>query len=180
MTKGQRLGFYFPTWNKVCRVHGWKSRLRGQELLATRRDSWGSPEVDALYRKVWFIALGLADREDRDVTITDLRHACSQMVNPSLVHSADLNNTETNRVVALFDLLADPDDLNAMTKWLYPENAAKAGLIVSIKRKAPLAYYTAIAKDKFGEGAIDDLDEKQLRQLLATVTARMAKKRKVA
>lgn len=78
-------------------------------------------------------------------------------------------------VVALFELLVDPDELNAITRWLHPENAQKVGLIISIRKRAPLAYYSAIKLDKYGTKILDDLTERELNQLLYTVKNRREK-----
>lgn len=172
MTTAQQRRFYFPAWNKAAKVHGWKPSLKGADLHATRKVTWGGPEVDKIYGKLWFIALGLADLEDRDVCADDLRHACNLAATGRKRHSEDLNNRETNRVVALLELLADPDNLSAMNAWLHPDLAAREGVLAQIRKLAPLAYIISVSRGKFSRDDWENLPDQELSQLLFTIKAR--------
>ncbi len=176
MTPAQQRRFYFPAWNAAARVHGWKPSLKGMDLHATRKATWGCPEVDKLYGKVWFVALGLADLEDRDVCTDDLRHACNLAATGRKRHSKDLNNKETNRVVALLELLADPDNLSAMNAWLHPDLAAREGVLAQIRKLAPIGYIISVSRGKFGRDDWENLDDRELGQLLFTLKARARSK----
>ncbi len=173
MTTAQRRRLYFPAWNAAAKVHGWKPSLKGMALLATRQAAWGGPEVDKLYGKLWFIALGLADLEDREFCADHLRHACNLAATGGKKrHSEDLNNKETNRVVALLELLANPINLHAMNAWLHPDAAAREGVLIQIRKLAPLAYIISISRGKFSRDDWESLPDAELSQLLYTLKAR--------
>lgn len=177
MTTAQQRRFYFPAWNAAAKVHGWKPSLKGMALLATRKAAWGGPEVDKLYGKLWFIALGLADLEDREFCADHLRHACNLAATGGKKrHSEDLNNKETNRVVALLELLADPENLHAMNAWLHPDAAAREGVLIQIRKLAPLAYIISISRGKFSRDDWENLTDVELSQLLYTIKARARSK----
>jgi hypothetical protein len=172
VTTAQQRSFYFPAWNRAAAVHGWKASLKGADLRATRKATWGGPEVDKVYGKLWFIALGLADLEERDVCAADLRHACNLAATGKKRHSEDLNNKETNRVVALLELLVDPENLAAMNAWLHPDAAAREGVRVQIRKLAPLAYIISVSRGKFSRDDWENLPDHELSQLLFTLKAR--------
>ena len=172
MTTAQQRKFYHPRFRRAAAAHGWRESLRGADLAATRKFSWGAPTVNALYAKVWFIGLGLAELEEREFVLADLRHACNLVATSRKRHSKELNNREVNRVVALFDLLADPDDLAAMNAWLHPDLAARAGVLAQLHQLAPWAYVAEVARGKFHTPEWETLGDRELQQLLFTIKDR--------
>jgi hypothetical protein len=173
MTAAQQRSFYFPAWRKAAKVQGWSDKLTGIDLVATRRANWGGPEVDKLYGKLWFVALGLADLDEAEFSTDHLRHACNHLATAGKKrHSADLNNAETNRVVALLHLFTDPDDLDAMHAWLNPEIAAREGMLVQLRSLAPVAYIEAVSRGKFDRADWQHLGTRELSQLLFTIKTR--------
>ena len=179
MTTAQQRSFYFPAWNRAAAVHGWKASLKGADLRATRKATWGSAEVDKIYGKLWFIALGLADLEEREFCVTDLRHACNLTATGGKKRASEaLNNSETNRVVALLELLADPENLAAMNAWLHPGAAAREGVLAQIRKLAPAAYTEAVSMNKFGRRDWENLSDVELGQLLFTLKGRARAKAK--
>ena len=85
--------------------------------------------------KVLTTAEVLAHGHHRSVTADDLRRGCN-VVATGKISSGDLDNKQTNRVVALFKLLTDPDDLDAVMNWLHPENARSAGSFRGVSAQA--------------------------------------------
>ena len=61
------------------------------------------------------------------------------------IKSGELDNKQTNRVVALFKLLTDPDDLDAVMNWLHPENAERGSFVAFLKKRAHEGTLIAIA-----------------------------------
>lgn len=175
MTSRQTKAYYFPAWNKAARALGWKPSLRGMDLAATRKLSWGLAEVNALYCRVWMTALGIAERDETDLCPDHLRRACNLIATENTGRkesSAKLTSADANRVVALFDLLANAEDVEAMARWEFPERAEKDGLVARIRTLAPYAYIAQVARDKFGFGDWETFNVPALKQLLFTITAR--------
>jgi arylamine N-acetyltransferase len=118
------------------------------------------------HARVWTFAEQLALREHRAVTADDLRHACylAAFGRVASMRAADpMTNGEFNRLLALWAVLIDPDNLAAQVDWMHPEEAARRGLVASILRSAPgEAYVIAISKRKFGTAAWRDLGDRQL------------------
>ena len=166
MTDAQKYKFYFPAWNRCARNNFW-TMTKGR-LNAEPQENPLIPELAA----VWTYALQIARDEHRGVVPDDLRHACHIVAIGRDKSSEKLTNREVNRVVELFDMLADPDDVTARMRWENPELAEKQGLIKSIKEKAPEDYIRKISEDKFGTMSWEDLDVHKLRQLVITVTNR--------
>jgi hypothetical protein len=170
MTFSQRIHFFMPAWRDACKVHGWRESLTGMALVATRKSDWGVAETADLYQSVWSVGIGLAQAREEELTEEILRHAATLIATNDKARgfrrpqtsSKGLNNAETNHAVALFRLLADPDDMSAMTAWLHPEQAQKRGLIDQITRLAPLAKVLAMARSIHKVGDLEELTEAQL------------------
>jgi hypothetical protein len=201
VTTNQQRKFYFPLWNDVCRANDW--RMERGRLVGVREERFGHAEADRLYQAVWDIAEILAAREHRAVKPDDLRHACHivalngresvptspdsksairacparapQSAIPKLISSHTLTTTQLNRVARLFEILKDPDDLDAMIAWTDPSVDQRKGYVRWIKSMAPEAYICEVARI-FGEHFTypywEDLPIDQLRSL-----ARLLKKR---
>ncbi len=166
MTDSQKFKFYFPSWNRCAKANSWK--MSKGRLVAEPQSNSLLPELS----QVWTYARQIADREHRGIEPNDLRHGCHIVALRHDKSSEQLTNKEVNRVVALFDLLADPDDLAARIKWENPENSDKASLIAAIKARAPYAYVAAIAQDQCGTKDWESLQTWQLQNLLRTVNKR--------
>jgi hypothetical protein len=175
---------HWRDWNRVAVANGWV--MRKGRLVALGEESESGP-ADAgphskseQHAKVWVFAEQLAARGHRAVTADDLRHACYLAAfgrAASMKSSDPMNNGEFNRLLALFEILIEPDNLRAQVNWMHPEEAARRGLVASILRNAPgEAYVIAIAKRKFGTAAWRDLGDRQLRQLTITLKERTRKK----
>jgi len=145
MTEAQRTRFYFPAWGKACHANDWHM-VKGR-LLAKRAKQHGVPDVDALYQSIWNAAEALALQAHRAVTAEDLRHACHVVAVGRDKSANDLTNGEVDKVVNLFRLLAEPDDLDAILAIQHPENSERTRLVHSLKKRAPEAKLLAIARN---------------------------------
>lgn len=167
MTDSQQSGFYFPVWAKCARALSWHSRPP-----AARQPSHGHGLANALYQQVWDVAQEIALRDFRAVKGDDLRHACNLVASADLktksdeqlakegraipgarggrVSSRGFTTAETNHVVRLFRLLADPDNLKWHLEWNFPEDANRASILASLLEHADEAYAAWIARSRFG------------------------------
>lgn len=185
MTDAQKFGFYLPVWNrlKAARfkfsgfrlaevIDGLETEIRGSD----QRAGWPEP-AGPLGLQVITFARQLSNSESRKVTAEDLRHACTIVATAGSSSgpkesSKRLNNTEVNRVVTLFRLLIDPDDLRAVTDWLHPEDAQKKGLIDFIRKLAPEGLLRTIYSNAYGTMHWEDGNRQQLVWLLKQVKGR--------
>jgi hypothetical protein len=169
MTLAQQRRFYFPHWNACAAANDW-IMVRGRLLadLAQQRGAegalrWPEPALE-LYVKVIVTAEHLALQDHCAVTDDHLRHACN-LVATGIESSVNLDNKQTNRVVVLFRLLKDPDDLDAVMDWLNPANADRRSFVAFLKKKAPEGIIIAICKNAFGTIFWEDLEIAKLRWL---------------
>lgn len=145
MTEKQRTRFYFPAWGRCCHANDW--RMANGRLVGQRADVHGVADVNALYQQVWDTAERLAVQAHCAVTADLLRHACHTVAVGRDKSANDLTNAEVDRVVALFRLLTDPDDLDAVIALHHPENAERERLVFSLKQRAPHSRLLAIARN---------------------------------
>jgi hypothetical protein len=176
MTTAQQRNFYFPKWNACAAKNGWvmvHGRL-ATDLAAQKitYDSWRGPAHD-LYFKIVEIAEHLALAGHRAVIATDLRHACNYVVSCRL-SSEGLDNKQTNKVIALFLLLADPENTGLIMNWLNPENAEHDSFVAYLRKQAHEGVLIAIASNAFGTKNWQDLDIGKLRWICKKVHIRPA------
>lgn len=136
------------------------------------------------HRLVWRDAEQLAAAEHRAVTAGDLRHACYRVATtaapgrsskrPIADSIKDLNNADFSRVLVLWRILIDPEDLAATIDWDHPERGQAEGMVKSIERLAPDATIRAIAGNAFGTRLWEDLEVNKLRWLLRTLREKQA------
>lgn len=165
MTEAQQRRFYFPVWNTCAVANGWfmvKGRLRA-DLDAQReeRATWSDPARE-VYLKVVTAAEQLALADHTAVTADHLRRGCN-LVAAGKVSSGDLDNKQTNRVVALFRLLADPDDLEAVMTWLNPDRAEHGSFVAFLKKRAHDGVLISIARNAFDTNDWESLPIEKLR-----------------
>jgi hypothetical protein len=102
-----------------------------------------------------------------------LRHAMHiQALGCNMSHK-DMDNREVDRVFKTLELLADPDNLDAVLFFENPDREEKKRLLWRIDRTASKRYIQSISADKFGTIHYEDLDRTQLEQLRNTLTNRM-------
>lgn len=174
---------HWKAWAACAHANSWqmeKGRLSAEAQI-TRGET-------ILHKLVWRDAERLARQESRGVTADDLRHACyitattkvpgwpaSQLPVTSM---KDLGNRSFSRLLVLWQLLIDADDLTAQIKWEHPENSERESLIKSIGRRAPDGVIRAIAGNAWGTRAWElETDLGKLRWLLRTVSDRDGKRK---
>ncbi|HEX3889441.1 MAG TPA: hypothetical protein VHX90_01205 [Verrucomicrobiae bacterium] len=174
MTEAQQRRFYFPNWNGCAVANGWmmtRGRLRA-DLAAQREEyaPWPDPAKE-LYLKVVTTAEQLALAAHRSVTADDLRRGCNYVATGK-ISSGDLDNKQTNRVVTLFKLLADPDDLEAVMNWMHPERQENASFDSFLLKRANEAAIISISSNAFGTKHWRDLPIEKKRWIAKTVKER--------
>jgi hypothetical protein len=175
MTIKQQRRLYFPAWHPCAKANEWtmaRGRLKA-DLIDQARNYAGSwpPEVYGLYETVLNGAGEFAKTHHRGVIAEDLRHACNVVAGGRL-HSADLSNKQTSRVVVLFRLLTDPWDLDAMMEWLDPVTADKKSFLSFLRRIAHEGKLRAISRNAFGTEEYEPLEPDQLRWICKQVAKR--------
>jgi hypothetical protein len=173
MTTAQAYRFYFPAWSACVKANAW--HMEDGRLVGNGLSDQPSTINDQL-PKVLTFARQIAQAQHRGPMVDDLRHACHIVALGRDKSSKVLNNAELDRVVALFKLLADPEDLSAIMAWENPVEADVKRVKWFITNTAPSAYVAAIARDKFGTSDWESLDLKQMRFLAMTLANRRDRK----
>jgi len=125
MTDNQRDHFYMPRWARCAKANDW--RMKNSRLICDRAANEQRSELHAL---IWQAAQLIADSEHRAIIPDDFRYAVNAHVNRGKTSSKQIReNWRVNWAVACFDLLADPDNVRAMVRYLHPELAERAGTI---------------------------------------------------
>jgi hypothetical protein len=174
MTEKQHKRFYLAAWNRCANARDWrteKGRFTGRMI-----PQFGVGTVRELYTQVWTAAHQLALTDHRAIKPDDFRHACHIVALGRDKGSKDFTSAECDRVVTLFKMLTEPDDIDAQIDWDHPENAALRRLKWAIEHSAPDPYVRAIAADKFGTKLWEDLEPQQLRYLMVTLNERRRRK----
>lgn len=167
MTERQAKHLYWPAWGRAFRRNWAMERGRLSRLPDATNSEW----MDAVVVN----ALALARRHHRAPIADDLRHACHAVACGRAISSKDLNNAQVDRVLTLFALLEDPDNLDAVMRWQNPQLDAERRVDWAITHTAPEAYVRQIAGDKYGTRMWEWLDIGQKRNLLMTLKNRQAK-----
>jgi len=168
VTPLQHKRFYLPAWTRCARANNWHNL---GALRLPPRDVF-SPLGTELLTRVRDVADQLARADHRAVRPDDFRHACHIVALGKNKSSLDLVNAECGRIVTLFRVLADPDDLEAVLDWENPERAEKRNLIAAAWHKAPEAYVRHLLRYRFHSANIENLSLGQLRQLCMTLSQR--------
>lgn len=170
MTPAQRARFYFPAWAAAAQAHGWQSA--STLAAAQRQECWASSELNKVYQAVWANAQVRAFNQARGLTPDDFRHACHAVALGRHKSANALTNDECERVVALFNLLANPDDLRAIMGWSSPNEARRKRMLWWIRHNCVESYVVAICREKFGVDEFRSLSFPQLSQLHMTLRNR--------
>lgn len=171
MTEAQ-IKFYGRRWGQVCQANQWqmdRGRLVPQARLL---EGDQRHEGDKIAADVTKLAKIHAAQNSRAINVEDLRRACVGMVTGTFSSAKDLTNPQFDRLLILFRILIDPDDLDAIMEWSDPKLAEEQRLIRYIKRAAPDAYTLHITKDRWGTIFWEDLPLSDLKQLSRILAAR--------
>lgn len=170
---------HWRQWGAVAHANDWR--------MVKGRLAEDAERARSIFHKlVWRDAARLAQQHSRAVTADDLRHGCYTTATTSVpgwpknalpvASLADLGNRTFSRVLVLFALLIDDEDLGALIKWEHPETSERESLVKAITRRAPDAVTRAIAAERFGTRQWENLEGVgELRWLLRTVADRAAK-----
>lgn len=170
---------HWRQWGAVVRANDWRM-VKGRLVTEAER------QRSIFHKLVWREAARAAQQESRAIAADDLRHgsyAAATTQVPGWPKSAmpvrsmaDLGNRTFSRVLVLWALLIDDEDLGALIKWEHPENSEREGLVKTITRRAPDAVTRAIAAERFGTRQWENLEDLgELRWLLRAVADRAAK-----
>lgn len=177
MTKAQQTRLYFPAWHRAAAEHGWQ--MRKGRLVGTRVAHWQSPDLDGVYQRVWDAANAFGVCYHRSPVPDDFRHACHVVALGKDKPSKALNNSELDRILALFRMLASPS-LSTVGEWHNPENQERDRLVWQIKKAAPFGYVDAICRDMFAPiydpPFWEDLPTASLRSLASTLRERKSER----
>lgn len=168
MSPRQHKAFYLKHWTLCARANGWNNQ---KAIWGESRAAVGPLDAELL-GMVRAAALSLAQREHRGERPNDFRHACTIVAVGKNKSSLELTNDECQRIVDLFRVLTEPDNLTYVAHWEDPELAKKENLIAAAQRKAPGAYIERIMVDKFHTRDIESLTVKQLKSLCFTLNER--------
>lgn len=117
-----------------------------------------------LYRGEWEnVRAVVPDADD------DFRYECHRRALGYDKSSAQFTNRELDLVLAHFRAMSRPADLAAQ---LAPAEQTRKRLLWSIKNKAPASYVRAIVQDRFAGRRLEDLADRELRQLIITLSHR--------
>lgn len=149
MTDKQRIRKYFPAWHAACRAQGWNEQLFAAHLKPT----YGAGEVARVYLEIIKHATQIAQSNWQPLDRDDLRMACTIVATGKAISSKLLDNRQLDRVLALFALLRDPNDLSAISAWLSGDKGERLRLVRSINDMLKLngdddSYVVAICCDR--------------------------------
>lgn len=108
-------------WNGKYGQPGWYAvRTRCMWVFTKGRihaDAFKGDPSAPYHLKVWQTANSLADAQNRSLKEDDLRHAVYVLALGRNKSSKDFDNEDLDRVLAVFRMLAAPDNLAAMQEW---------------------------------------------------------------
>lgn len=168
MTDRQRKFFFFPAWSHAVQANHWHMAKKRLVIPEDRLTDEG--------RAVLVCAQQRAINAGRGPTLDDLRHGCYILALGRDKETDHLTNDDVDRVVTLFNLLKDPDDLDARMKWDAYQRGEDPGADKRvdwfIKKAAPDAYVRAISESRFGSRQWEWLTLAQKRSLAMTLGER--------
>ena len=170
MLSAAQIQHYGKRWGAVCKANDWRMQ-RGRLHPNGRASAGRSP----LHGETFALAEQHARANSRAVTVEDLRRAAGARITGRFQSAKTLANAQFTRLLTLFKLLIDPDDLGAMLGWLDPERDRARYLESFIRAAAPEAYTRAICEDRFKTGDWRQLGPSDLTWLANTLRKRRAK-----
>jgi hypothetical protein len=167
-------------WGAVVIANHWKGPgglvdMDGLELRKIRSE-W--------HRQTIAFAGTLARQAGRSITAEDLRKGCYWLALGEPKSHKQFDNDDLDRVLNVFRLLVDPEDLAALLVWNDYQQGGKPGerkrhiWFVKEGCRAPLAYVNAILDDQvefYKDRDFERFDLARLRALTRTLKNRHAK-----
>jgi hypothetical protein len=173
LTKPQIL-LHWRSWRACQQANDW---VEVDGRLSA--DAQATAGLSIQHKLVWRQAQELAVQQHAGIRADDLRHACYLVATTAMPGASAnrkpvdsmtaLDNVTFSRVLVLWKLLIDPDDIGAGMDWEHPENSQRQAYLKGIPKIAPDAVVRAIAANAFGTRLWEDLELQQLRWLLRTL-----------
>lgn len=158
--------FYWNLWNAAAKANRWH-----MENCRLQNAGLDQPMRSDLIAEVIQLAHARAEQDHRGVSMDDLRHGVHMRALQRDCGHDHITTREFGRIKVLLELMANPDDLNAMNEWLHPELEEKRRLMTRIG-SAPAAYVQAICMARFKTRNWQSLKPGQMRSLAMTLANR--------
>jgi hypothetical protein len=187
MTTNQQRRLYFPAWQLAAKNHGWHKPSVAPSLHRPIA-FFGTPELNPIYQRIVQIAHERASARPSQCKMAnaqcsmlnevpppspdDYRHACHLVAFGRDLSSSALSNAQLDRILALFKLLADPDDLAAWLTWNNPQESARTRLLYWLRNNCVESYIVQLSRERFHTANWESLDYADLRQLHMTLKNR--------
>lgn len=164
MTQNQQRRLYFPAWTQAFKANWTSDRGRIQDAVGYTPSEWRDRVVAAADVR--------AREHVRGITQDDLRHACHVVAFGRDRSSTDLRPLQMRRVLHLFRLLVDPQDLTAIMRWMDPRVDEREEAVWFLENKCREAYVRHIAHDLYGTKDWEGLPDGRVIALANTLRAR--------
>ncbi len=164
MTPTQARKLYWPAWSRALKAAWYRHPVAGYVIQS----------AESMAVEITVAAQEQASAEFRAMDADDLRHAAHRLALGRDKSSSQLTNRELDRIVALFRILADPEDLRARLEYDNPQRGERRRQDYVIRTSVPEAYARHVAADKFGTANLDGLNDQQARELAMTLRCRAA------
>ena len=167
--------FYFRTWQAAAAAHGWNFKAGVVAALAAHHagEVWQSPALNRTLAPIYEHAEFSAQRDGREVTGNDLRHACTALAVGRQASSKSFSNQDFDCVLALLRVLAEPQNLKYLAAFEHADESGERRRHVHVITQADEFYWRKISRDRFGHFDLDRLTLVQLRQLSLTIRNRL-------
>jgi hypothetical protein len=159
MLSPAQIELYGPAWGRVCEANQWR-QARGRLVPEAR-----GPGFSRFHALVWARSDQHALAEHKGVGVENLRRGCNAVITGRFCSTWDLTNFQFTRLLNLFDLLIDPDNLAAVIRWEHPENDERAWKIALLRRLRHDAQIAHVSQDLFQTMNWEELPLPQLEAL---------------
>lgn len=155
---------HWRTWGTVLAANHWRAKDFPANLGADR--SPFHKQVVAFAQTLALKAGGFI------VTADDLRHGCAWAALGKPKSFTKFNNSDFDRILVLYELLINPENLRAVMAWNEYENGGDPGSrrrLLNRIRKAPQSSVQHILTDELSFYGSNDLDDLPVEKLQALV-----------
>lgn len=164
MTQNQQRRLYFPAWTAAFRANWTSARGRVQDAAGHRPSEWRA--------RVMAAAEVRARAGHRGITQDDLRHACHVVAFGKDRSSTDLKPLQMRRVLHLFKLLEDPDNLDALMRWMDPRKDERDEAAWFLEHRCREGYVRHVSADIHGTARWETLSDVEVIALANTLRSR--------
>jgi len=163
MTPAQLKSLYFPAWNRAFRAVWYLD----SKLIQRHQSHDDNPWAD----QVETAGNAIARKAHIPLSQEHLRHGAHLVAFGRDISSKSLTNKQLDKVLALFALLTDPNDISASIAWDDKSTHNRDRVLASLTH-FPENYIRQISLDKFHRYDWTQLTTLQCVQLLMTVSQR--------